>query len=49
LSWNPDGEKREECKKVIEGNAEALETLILEGPQKAMDRFHKKMIKDHYP
>ncbi|MBP1722755.1 MAG: peptidyl-tRNA hydrolase [Deltaproteobacteria bacterium] len=36
------GEKREECKKVIEGNAEALETLILEGPQKAMDRFHKK-------
>jgi PTH1 family peptidyl-tRNA hydrolase len=36
------GEKREELKEMIEGNAEALETLILEGPQQAMNRFHKK-------
>jgi len=35
------GEKREEFKEMIEGHAEALETLILEGPQKAMNRFHK--------
>ncbi len=35
------GEKREEFKEMIEGNAEALETLILEGPQRAMNRFHK--------
>ena len=37
------GEKREELKEMIEGNAEALETLILEGPQQAMNRFHKKI------
>jgi PTH1 family peptidyl-tRNA hydrolase len=35
------GEKREELKEMIAGNAEALETLILEGPQQAMNRFHK--------
>ena len=35
------GEKREEFKGMIEGHSEALETLILEGPQRAMDRFHK--------
>lgn len=35
------GEKREEFKGMIERNAEALETLILEGPQAAMNRFHK--------
>lgn len=36
------GEKREELKEMIEGNAEALETLILEGPQQAMNKFHQK-------
>jgi PTH1 family peptidyl-tRNA hydrolase len=36
------GEKREELKGMIEGNAEALETLILEGPQQAMNKFHRK-------
>ena len=35
------GIKREEFKERIEENLEALEVLILEGPQKAMDRFHK--------
>jgi PTH1 family peptidyl-tRNA hydrolase len=35
------GGEREEFKKMIEGRVEALEVLILEGPQKAMDRFHK--------
>jgi len=33
--------EREEFKKMIEENLEALEILILEGPQAAMDRFHK--------
>ena len=36
------GEKREEFKAMMEGNAEALEILILEGPQQAMNRFHQK-------
>jgi len=36
------GEKREELKEMIEGNAEALETLILEGPQQAMNKLHQK-------
>jgi PTH1 family peptidyl-tRNA hydrolase len=35
------GGEKEEFKKMIEGHVEALEVLILEGPQKAMDRFHK--------
>ena len=33
--------ERERFKKMIEENLEALEILILEGPQAAMDRFHK--------
>lgn len=37
------GGEKEEFKKMIEGHVEALEVLILEGPQKAMDRFHKKI------
>jgi len=38
----PLGEgEREGFKKMIEENLEALEILILEGPQAAMDRFHK--------
>jgi PTH1 family peptidyl-tRNA hydrolase len=36
------GEKRDEFKEMIEGNADALEILILEGPQKAMNKFHQK-------
>jgi len=36
------GEKRDEFKEMIEGNADALEILVLEGPQKAMNRFHQK-------
>jgi peptidyl-tRNA hydrolase len=35
------GGEKEEFKKMIEEHVEALEVLILEGPQKAMDRFHK--------
>ena len=35
------GGEREEFKKMIEGHVEALEVLILEGPQKAMNHFHK--------
>ena len=35
------GGEREEFKKMIEGHVEALEVLILEGPQEAMNRFHK--------
>jgi peptidyl-tRNA hydrolase, PTH1 family len=35
------GGEREEFKKMVEGHMEALEVLILEGPQKAMNRFHK--------
>jgi PTH1 family peptidyl-tRNA hydrolase len=33
--------EREEFKKMMEENLEALEVLILEGPQAAMNRFHK--------
>ena len=36
------GEKRDEFKEMIEGIADALEILILEGPQKAMNKFHQK-------
>ena len=36
------GGQREEFKKMIEGHLEALEVLILEGPQKAMNQFHKE-------
>jgi PTH1 family peptidyl-tRNA hydrolase len=35
------GGEREEFKKMVEGCVEALEVLILEGPQKAMNLFHK--------
>jgi PTH1 family peptidyl-tRNA hydrolase len=35
------GGEREEFKKRVEEHLEALEVLILEGPQKAMNRFHK--------
>jgi PTH1 family peptidyl-tRNA hydrolase len=35
------GGEREEFRKMIEGHVEALEVLILKGPQKAMNRFHK--------
>jgi PTH1 family peptidyl-tRNA hydrolase len=35
------GGEREEFKKMVEGHVEALEILILEGPQKAMNLFHK--------
>jgi PTH1 family peptidyl-tRNA hydrolase len=35
------GGEREEFKKMVEGHVEALEILILEGPQKAMSRYHK--------
>jgi PTH1 family peptidyl-tRNA hydrolase len=35
------GGEREEFRKMIEGHVEALEVLILEGPQKAMSCFHK--------
>jgi len=35
------GGEREEFKKMIEGHGEALEVLILEGPQAAMNQFHK--------
>jgi PTH1 family peptidyl-tRNA hydrolase len=35
------GGEREEFKKMVEGCVEALEVLILEGPQKAMSRYHK--------
>ena len=34
--------EREEFEEMIGRSEEALETLLLEGPQKAMDRFHKK-------
>jgi PTH1 family peptidyl-tRNA hydrolase len=34
------GGEREEFRKMIEGHVEALEVLILKGPQKAMNRFH---------
>ena len=34
--------EREELKRAVEENLEALEVLILEGPQRAMDRFHKE-------
>jgi PTH1 family peptidyl-tRNA hydrolase len=38
----PLGEgEREEFKKMLEENLEALEVLLLEGPQAAMNRFHK--------
>ena len=38
----PLGEgEREEFKKMLEENLEALEALLLEGPQAAMNRFHK--------
>jgi PTH1 family peptidyl-tRNA hydrolase len=35
------GGEKEEFKKMVEGHVEALEILILEGPQKAMNLFHK--------
>jgi PTH1 family peptidyl-tRNA hydrolase len=35
------GGEREEFKKMIEGYVEALEVLILQGSQAAMNRFHK--------
>jgi peptidyl-tRNA hydrolase, PTH1 family len=35
------GGEREEFKEMVNRNAEAVEILLLEGPQEAMNRFHK--------
>ena len=35
------GGEREELKEMVNRNAEAVEILLLEGPQEAMNRFHK--------
>jgi len=35
------GEKKEELKDMIQRNVKALEVLLREGPEKAMNRFHK--------
>ena len=41
------GGEREEFKEMVNRNAEAAEILLLEGPQEAMNRFHKDVINDH--
>jgi PTH1 family peptidyl-tRNA hydrolase len=41
------GGEREEFKEMVNRNAEAVEILLLEGPQEAMNRFHKDVINDH--